>query len=122
MSTILRATLPLVELPSETERYVMLEVDDGPGNSETIGTVIARDGDVSFDQAAAESTEARARGDVDAWLQVLLDGSLDGIDGAADATVDALLSRLSAAPVAKFTPDVRCPRHRRLSRGPAFGA
>lgn len=98
MTTILRATLPLAELPSQTERYVMLVVEDGPGSRETIGTVIARDGDVRFDQAAAEKTEARARGDVEAWLEVLLDGSLDGIDGAADPTVDALLSRLCAAP------------------------
>lgn len=96
MTTILRAALPLVELPSQTERYLMLAVGDETGSCGTIGTVIGPDGEVRFDQAATDKAEARARGDVDAWLEVLLDGSLEGIDGAADATVDALLSRLYA--------------------------
>ena len=96
MTTILRAALPLVVLPSHSERNLMLAIEGGGEGRATIGAVISPDGRVRFDQASATEPEACARGDVTAWLEVLLDGSLDRIDGAADETVGALLTCLHA--------------------------
>jgi DNA-binding HxlR family transcriptional regulator len=96
MTTILRAALPLVELPSHSERHLMLAIEGDAGSCETIGTVIAPCGDVSFDEADDDEAAACARGSVAAWLEVLLDGSLERIDGGGDETVDALLTGLHA--------------------------
>lgn len=102
MATLLRAAFPLVKLPEHKGKYLRLEVraggDQEGGEEETVWAEVDGDGTVRPCASATPATDGWGRGEVKAWIPVVLDGeSRKVLMGAEDRFVCDCLNGLYEA-------------------------
>lgn len=87
MATVLRAALPLVELPDHSGRCLQLGVD-----GEEVWAEFEADGSLCSCAGPAAETDSRADGAVEAWIAALLDGGSGALrfDGEEKPLADCL--------------------------------
>jgi DNA-binding HxlR family transcriptional regulator len=99
MTTVIRASLPLISLPDFAGMCINLGVagpmdDNGQRAVETLQGVVGRDGKIRCDQAP-RSADGSAVGTMNTWFAVLLDGNRGRMrTGGNLSLVDACLIRL----------------------------
>jgi DNA-binding HxlR family transcriptional regulator len=83
MATLLRAALPLVKVPEHKGKCLRLEVRAGNeqenNEDETVWAKVEGDGTVRPCASAVPTTDGWGRGEVKAWIPVVLDGESRGV-------------------------------------------
>ena len=99
MATLLRAALPLIKVPQHKGKCLRLEIRAGDeqesAEGETVWAKVEGDGTIAPCADAHVTTDAWGRGEIAAWIPVVLDGESRGVlVGADGACLSDCLSRL----------------------------
>jgi DNA-binding HxlR family transcriptional regulator len=90
MATLLRAALPLAKVPQHKGKCLKLEIRAGDeqenAEGETVWAKVEGDGTIAPCANSVPATDTWGRGEIKAWISVVLDGELGGVLVGADGT------------------------------------
>jgi DNA-binding HxlR family transcriptional regulator len=96
IATVLRAALPLAELPQHAGKRLSLYAVGGDSMAE-VAAEVARDGTIRIEGSSPEKPAGWAEGSAHDWCKVLLDGRFEGFTGDDERLVADCLEALRDA-------------------------